>query len=116
MSDEPKIRRPSVRPFDDWLDDFMLGVGIRTLDFAQPETRDKLRKYVARQTRHLIDSLRFDIERGSARGIKQTIDFMFDPGHDRTVKRNRKVLAERRKVREAERTINQPKVLTEKVQ
>lgn len=97
MSDElPKIRRPAIRPLDEWVDDFMRGFGVQTIDPAKPETLTKLRAYTRGWLRNCLTHTVLDLQRGSKRGIEQSLDFMFDPRHAEIVKKNRKERFERK--------------------
>lgn len=97
MSELPKIRRPSIRPLDEWVDDFMLGLGLASLDMADPVVREKVRKYVHGRMRQCLQLSLFDLKRGAERGVEQAMDFMLDPDH---AQNRKKRLRERREKRQ----------------
>ncbi len=99
----PKIRRPSIRPLDEWVDDFMRGFGLQVVDPAKPETLARLRKYAHSWMKHCLRSTLSDLQRGAKRGMAQSLAFMFDPDHAQTLKRGRKVRADRRQEQKLER-------------
>lgn len=96
---EIKIRRPSIRPLEEWVDGFMRGLSMAVIDPAKPETQVKLRQYVTQWMRHCLQSTASDLRRGAERGIEQTMDFMFDPQHDRSTKARRKAKAQKKAIR-----------------
>lgn len=99
---EVKIRRPSIQPLEEWIDLFMRGLSMEVIDPAKPETRLKLRKYLTHWLRICLQSTSFHLQLGAERGIKQTLAFMFDPQHDKTVKSRRKAKAEKHTIRKRE--------------
>lgn len=78
----------------------MFSLGLATIDLAKAETREKFRKYVHYFMRHCLQMTLSDLQRGSDRGMRQALDFMFDPDHAQSAKKRRKEKAERRKERE----------------
>jgi len=95
VDDFPKIRRPAIRPLDEWVDDFMRGFGLQVIDPAKPETLARLRQYTRSWLRHCLNMTVSDLQRGAERGIAQSLEFMFDPNHTETTKKNRKDRAAR---------------------
>lgn len=103
MNDEQlKITRPSIYPLDEWVDGFMMGLGLATYDLADEATRVKLRIYVRSQMRMCLNMSLRDLKRGAERGMEQAMQFMFDPKRSDTVKKRRKEKAERHAQMQAE--------------
>ena len=94
-ADIPTIRRPAIRPLDEWVDDFMRGFGLEAVDPAKPETLIRLRKYARSWMKRCLERTLWDLQRGAKRGMQQSLDFMFDPDHAVTVKRASKARLER---------------------
>lgn len=80
-----------------------MGLGIGTLDLADPDVRYKLRNYVIRFMSHCLRCTLFDLQRGAERGMTQALEFIFDADHAKTVKKRRKERADRREALEIER-------------
>ncbi len=112
------IRRPSVVPLDEWIDDFMLGLGLGTLDLAQEPTRAKVRQYVHGQMRRWLTLVSHEAASGAERGVRQTIDFMVEPGRAERLKKARSVRSEQRKTKAVAQLIDRHnnKSRTDKIQ
>jgi hypothetical protein len=92
----PAIRRPSIRPLDEWVEDFVRGLGLRVIDPANATTREQLKEYTRSWMKNCLRRTLSDLQLGANRGMTQSLEFMFDPDHTETTKRNRKARAERR--------------------
>ena len=94
---ELKIVRPAARPLSEWVEGFVLGLGIGAIDMAKREDRERLSKHAERFATMLLTHYLHDLQSGAIRGMKQTLAFALDPKHAETVKSRRKAKAERKK-------------------